>query len=268
MGQLKWYKRDPDAALSGMMGLSLEERGAFNTVLDLLYTRDGALPDDERFIAGWLGSDVRVWRRIRTRLIALGKLGVVDGLITNSRATFEIKAALSRVQSARDAGHASALSRRDKWDRQSNSYNDLSVTDAVTNSQRTAQLPTTTTTTTTKPTSRISDATASPCAREFALPAEALEQFRDYRKKIRRPMTPRSEELIVASLVRIHHEHRHDPAAVLHQSILHGWTGVFPLKEEANGRGNRSDSVQGDRRCGFQRAIDRRLGVGGPKRPQ
>lgn len=264
MGQLKWYKRDPDAALSGMMGLTLEERGAFNTVLDLLYTRDGALPDDERFIAGWLGTDVRVWRRIRTRLITLGKLGVVDGLITNSRATLEIDAALSRLQSSRDAGHASALSRRNKCDRQSNSYKDLSGTDAVTKGQRTAQLPTTTS----KPTSRISDATASPCAREFTLPAEALEQFRDYRKKIRRPMTPRAEELIVASLARIHHEHRHDPAAVLDQSILHGWIGVFPLKEEAHGRGNRSGSGQSDRRCGFQRAIDRQLGVGGPEHPQ
>ena len=39
MGTLKWYKRDPDAALSGMFELTLEERGAYNTILDLIYSR-------------------------------------------------------------------------------------------------------------------------------------------------------------------------------------------------------------------------------------
>ena len=32
MGVLRWYKRDPRAALSGMMELTLEERGAYNTI--------------------------------------------------------------------------------------------------------------------------------------------------------------------------------------------------------------------------------------------
>ena len=44
MGHLKWYKRDPRAALTGMMQLTLEERGAYNTILDLIYVHDG---DDE-----------------------------------------------------------------------------------------------------------------------------------------------------------------------------------------------------------------------------
>ena len=31
MGNIRWYKRDPDAALNGMAVLTLEERGAYNT---------------------------------------------------------------------------------------------------------------------------------------------------------------------------------------------------------------------------------------------
>lgn len=147
MGQLKWYKRDPDAALSGMMGLSLEERGAYNTVLDLLYTRDGHLPDDERFIAGWLGADVRVWRRIRERLLMLGKLTVVGGLITNLRATSEIDAALGRVASAREAGLASAASRAASGGRSSGEIKDLFATDDEAAVATDGQLSTTTTTT-------------------------------------------------------------------------------------------------------------------------
>jgi len=38
--QTRWYKRDPNAALEGMAVLTLEERGAYNTVLDLIYTHD------------------------------------------------------------------------------------------------------------------------------------------------------------------------------------------------------------------------------------
>lgn len=108
MGRIKWYKRDPDAALSGMMSLTLEERGAYNTLLDLLYTRDGDLPDDDRFLAGWMRCDVRVWRRIKMRLVDAGKITLHEGKITNFRATSEILAALHRVERAREAGLASA----------------------------------------------------------------------------------------------------------------------------------------------------------------
>lgn len=113
MGRLHWYKRDPEAALAGMMELSLEERGAYNTVLDLIYTRDGAIDDDERFISGWLRCDVRVWKRIRARLIGLGKLYIKDGSLRNERADAEVDRALHRVVSASDAGKASARKRCD-----------------------------------------------------------------------------------------------------------------------------------------------------------
>ena len=86
MGQIKWYKRDPEAALEGMRKLTLEQRGAYNTVLDLIYLRDGNLPDDDRFIAGWLDVDVRVWKRLRDGLITAGKLRIEDGFVRNSKA--------------------------------------------------------------------------------------------------------------------------------------------------------------------------------------
>lgn len=94
MGVIKWYKRDPSAALNGMMELSLEERGAYNTVLDLIYSRDGKLPDDDRFISGWMMVDVRVWKRIKATLISRKKLYVEDGFIRNERADVEVAEAL------------------------------------------------------------------------------------------------------------------------------------------------------------------------------
>jgi uncharacterized protein YdaU (DUF1376 family) len=140
--QIRWYKRDPDAALNGMAVLTLEERGAYNTVLDLIYSRDGKVDDDDRFIAGWCRVDVRVWRRIRGRLIELGKLYVDETCLRNERADREVGKALLRVASAIDAGRASAAKR--EADR--NVSNGLASTDV----ERTTQLPTTTSTTTSR----------------------------------------------------------------------------------------------------------------------
>lgn len=103
MGKLKWHKRDHNAALSGMMALTLEERGAYNTILDLIYTHDGAVDDDERFISGWLRCDVRVWKRIRQRLLDLEKLYLDGGSLRNKRADAEVLRGLSRCLSAAEA---------------------------------------------------------------------------------------------------------------------------------------------------------------------
>jgi uncharacterized protein YdaU (DUF1376 family) len=166
MGDIKWYKRDPDAALQGMMVLTLEERGAYNTVLDMIYSNQGKLIDDDRFIAGWMMVDLRVWKRIRTRLLELGKVYLVDGFLRNSRADKEVDAALDRVASAQQAGRASASKRAEvlqhntvlrplgrplstgeltgasepKSETVSNKTNDVASTPV----QRTLQLPTTT----------------------------------------------------------------------------------------------------------------------------
>lgn len=107
MGRIRWYKRDPNAALAGFAVLTLEERGAYETVLDLIYAHDGDLNDDDHFLAGWMRSDVRVWRRLKKRLIELGKLYVHAGKLRNERADKEIDDALHRVASAATAGRQS-----------------------------------------------------------------------------------------------------------------------------------------------------------------
>jgi uncharacterized protein YdaU (DUF1376 family) len=112
MGLMKWYKRDPNAALQGMMGLSLEERGAYNTILDLIYTSENRLHDDERFMCAWLRCDVRVWKRLRAALIVAGKITIEDGFIRNLRATSEIDECVSWLQECASNGVKSGISRR------------------------------------------------------------------------------------------------------------------------------------------------------------
>lgn len=103
MGNLKWYKRDPRAALIGMMGLSLEECGAYNKILDLIYIRDGKLKDDAEEICGWLKCNTRTWKRIRARLIDLEKLYVYNGCLHNERADDEITKAQRMIKLCTEA---------------------------------------------------------------------------------------------------------------------------------------------------------------------
>lgn len=69
MKRENFYRRNPSKALSGMVGLSLEERGVYNTVLDLLYSNWLPLEDDRAFIAGWCGCAVQKINPIIQRLI-------------------------------------------------------------------------------------------------------------------------------------------------------------------------------------------------------
>jgi hypothetical protein len=69
-----FYRRDPNKALSGMIGLSLEERGVYNTIIDMLYQTWRPLEDDRRYIANWCGCAVQKLNPIIDRLIAKGRL--------------------------------------------------------------------------------------------------------------------------------------------------------------------------------------------------
>jgi hypothetical protein len=91
-----------------------------------------------------------------------------------------------------------------------------------------------------------------------------LTAFRAHRVRIKKPMTDWAVELLVMKLEAIWNEHGHDPVAVLDQSILNGWAGVFPLKDEGNGRDDRQrgGTAAGDKRGGLARAVDRRLEQG------
>jgi len=69
-----FYRRDPSKALAGMVGLTLEERGVYNTILDLLYSTWRPLDDNRAFIANWCGCAVQKLNPILNRLIERGRL--------------------------------------------------------------------------------------------------------------------------------------------------------------------------------------------------
>ena len=86
-----FYRRDPGLALQGMSSMSLEERGVYNTVIDLLYLTWRPLEDDRGYIAGHCRCAVQKLNPILNRLIASGKLitFVEDGRSYISNPKFE-----------------------------------------------------------------------------------------------------------------------------------------------------------------------------------
>lgn len=108
MSGLDWYPRNSKKALDGMRHLSLELRGAYNTLLDLIYLRGGAVPDDERWLAGNMGCSVRRWRQLRQDLLDDGRI-IARGegksaVLSDERAEEEIENQNSRRKTNGESG--------------------------------------------------------------------------------------------------------------------------------------------------------------------
>jgi uncharacterized protein YdaU (DUF1376 family) len=115
VGELPWYRRFSREMLVDVGGLSLEERGAYFSLLELIHANNGAIDDDDKLIADWLHIDIRIWRkRLRPRLVdQLGKLYKNGPNLRNAGMDKEISEGQKRYRDAVAAGKRSAESRGD-----------------------------------------------------------------------------------------------------------------------------------------------------------
>lgn len=67
------------------------------------------------------------------------------------------------------------------------------------------------------------------------LPQKTWKEFKSHRQKLKAPMTPKAEDLLIKKLDRLRQE-GNNPVAVIERSIECGWKGVFPLKPEHTSR--------------------------------
>lgn len=108
MARENFYRRDPGLALQGMSSMNLEERGVYNTVIDLLYLTWRPLEDDRGYIAGHCRCAVQKLNPILNRLIAAGKLVtfIEDGRTYISNPTFERERAAVKGPAKTRSGRA------------------------------------------------------------------------------------------------------------------------------------------------------------------
>jgi len=132
MAKIRRIDFSPDEFLVGVAGLRPAEIGAYWIACSLMYSKGGAIPDDEVWISRACGCHVRSWRALRQRLIDAGKLALADGFLSNSRTLREIERAEGRVTASRGAAAASARARRERAENeaQSNDNRDIPEADA------------------------------------------------------------------------------------------------------------------------------------------
>ena len=67
------------------------------------------------------------------------------------------------------------------------------------------------------------------------VPLDSWQGYLEMRKTIKRPLSPHGQRLAIATLDKLNRD-GHSPQAVLDQSTLHSWQGLFAPKEESNGQ--------------------------------
>jgi uncharacterized protein YdaU (DUF1376 family) len=123
----RWYKRCGGDFIHATMMLTLEEKGAYSLCLDLIYDRGSPIPDDARWLSGVCGVSRRKWGVIRDRLISLGKLTSENGLLSNSRADFEM---LSANLSSRERAESGAKGGRKRAENEADARENNSLAQA------------------------------------------------------------------------------------------------------------------------------------------
>lgn len=115
---LPWYACYPRDFNDGMIGLTLEERGAYITLLNLIYARGGPIPEDTWWITSQLGCTTRAWVKVRAALLLKRKLFTteLDGEphLMNPRAEREIAERFETSKKFSDAGRRGGQKSRPK----------------------------------------------------------------------------------------------------------------------------------------------------------
>lgn len=237
MSERPWYKRYGADFVHGTLGMSLEEKGAYSIVLDLIYDRQGPIPDDARYIAGACGCSVRKWNAIRERLIAIGKIVVRDDTISNFRAEKELensaKTSRKLAESGRKGGEKSGETRRENKENNNLAEARLEKKRSIARvPEARGQKPES------PPTPSRGKGSAKKAPREKAkamalpdsIPADAWGDWVDYRfDRDRKPPPPQTLRTWINKLDKLA-EAGHPPAAVVAQSIENNWAGLFELK--------------------------------------
>ena len=65
-----------------------------------------------------------------------------------------------------------------------------------------------------------------------------IEEFKDFRKKIKKPMTDRAVELFVSKLKKLSSD-PDEQLEIINRSIMHGWTGIYPLDNGMQKKNNK-----------------------------
>ncbi|HXS07699.1 MAG TPA: hypothetical protein VN723_12990 [Rhizomicrobium sp.] len=101
MSSIKWHRDDHERIFGLLHNLTLEEAGAELIIRALIVSNVNRLPDDDRFLAGFLRLSVRRWRQIKQRLFEVGALFNENGFIRAPGLTDQINEIEKKIEKKR-----------------------------------------------------------------------------------------------------------------------------------------------------------------------
>lgn len=123
--KMPYYPRYQANALRGMAKLNLEQRGAYNLILDLIYEEAGPIADDDIWLARQANTTTQRWKRIKRELVEAKKITIAGGMISNGRAIVELGKMERRWEEYSEQGKKGAAARHFASDLASDSGSDF-----------------------------------------------------------------------------------------------------------------------------------------------
>lgn len=205
--------------------LSWDEDLAYRRLLDVYYTTEKPLPGDLRQVCRLVLATTDAQREA-VEVVLAEFFELTDDGWMSARADVEIATMRDKQQKQRDKANK-------RWAKPTQEHGNADAMpqhdddDAVALDPDAVAMPPTPTPTPTP------SKTKSAAAPDFVLPdwvpGDAWAGYIDMRKRIKKPMTPRAMDLAVAKLADLMRAGS-DPKAVLDQSTMNSWQGLFEIK--------------------------------------
>ena len=211
-------------------GLSLAERGAYDSLLDEYYTKERPLPKDKRELYRIVRAFER-WERAAVDSVLAKFFSLTDAGYSNPRAEEE----LAKYKKAADIHRANG-SRHTSNLLPSRNLKPVEIPDTRNQIKE-------------KPKNKSSAQTA-PFVLPDWIPVEEWNGFVEMRQRMRSPLTSRAKYLCISKLASLLQQAQR-PEAVLNQSVENGWKGLFPL----NGKSVRDEAIRTEARVGAGPAL-------------
>ena len=107
-----WFKFYPADFMNGVRGLSAQEVGLYTMLLARIYEENGPVEYHPLRLSTYCGMREATFVKTLEKLLALGKITLRDGMLSNGRAEEEISNRSHDLKNASKAGKASAEKRQ------------------------------------------------------------------------------------------------------------------------------------------------------------
>jgi len=208
--------------------LSLAEKGAYNELMDYYYATEQPLPADLDALCRITGA-FSEQERAAVAKVAKQFFEEVDGQLFQAKIEEQILAYNEEAEKNRLNGGKGGRPSKPRENPVGNPVG--SVSDTQSGTQKKANPVTSNHISKPNGLDKSKKASASPFALPDWIPSDAWSDFVAMRKQMRKPMGEAAIRLAVRTLEDLR-DKGNEPKAVIEQSIMRGWTGLFPLRSD------------------------------------